>query len=118
MQRAERIAGYTLIEVIVALVVFAVGALALAASSGLIARGMATNALRERGRRIASSRIEVIKSQCGTAESGRESVQQIESAWSVVRVGRSRVSVTEFVSYMSPRGAQSQTYRTVVWCPT
>ena len=36
MQRAERIAGYTLIEVIVALVVFAVGALALAASSGLI----------------------------------------------------------------------------------
>lgn len=109
-------AGYTLIEVIVALLVFTVGALALAASSALVAQAMATNALRERGGRIASSRIAVIKSQCVIATSGRETVQQIESAWSVARPVRSRVSVTESVSYMSPRGARTETYRTTVWC--
>ncbi|HXL86785.1 MAG TPA: prepilin-type N-terminal cleavage/methylation domain-containing protein, partial [Gemmatimonadaceae bacterium] len=102
-------AGYTLIEVIVALLVFTVGALALAASSALIAQAMATNALRERGERIAWSRIEVIKSQCGIAESGRETVHQVESAWLVDRVARLRVNVSESVTYMSPRGARSQT---------
>ena len=116
METRPRTAGYTLIEVIVALLVFAVGALALAASSGLIAQAMATNALRERGERVAASRIELIKSQCGTAVSGSDRVQQVESAWSVTRFDRLRVSITESVSYTSPRGPRTQTYRTTVWC--
>lgn len=116
METPLRSAGYTLIEVIVALLVFTVGALALAASSAMIAQAMATNAIRERGGRVAANRIEVIKSQCGIAESGSEKVQQIESAWSVTRSERSRVSVTESVSYPSPRGPRTQTYRTTVWC--
>jgi prepilin-type N-terminal cleavage/methylation domain-containing protein len=116
METPRATAGYTLIEVIVALLVFTVGALALAASSVLVAQAMATNALRERGGRIASSRIAVIKSQCGIAATGRERVQQIESDWSVAHVDRSRVSITESVSYMSPRGARTEIYRTTVWC--
>ena len=116
MDTAKLKAGYTLIEVIVALLVFTVGALALAASSAMIARAMATNALRERGGRVAVSRIELIKSECGTAASGSESVQQIQSSWSVTRSDNSRVSVIETVSYESPRGPRSQTYRTTLWC--
>jgi prepilin-type N-terminal cleavage/methylation domain-containing protein len=116
METQSRTAGYTLLEVIVALLVFTVGALALAASSAVIAQAMATNALRERAARIASSRIAVIKSQCGIAASGSESVQQIESAWLVARTARSGVTVTETVSYPSPRGSRSQTYSTTVWC--
>lgn len=116
METPRRIAGFTLLEVIVALLVFTVGALALAASSAVIAQAMATNALRERGARIASSRIAVIKSQCGIAASGSESVQQIESAWSVARTAQSRVTVTESVSYVSGRGSHTQVYTTTVWC--
>jgi prepilin-type N-terminal cleavage/methylation domain-containing protein len=116
MERRWGTAGFTLIEVIVALLVFTVGALALAASSALIAQAMGTNALRERGGRIAASRIALIKSQCGTAVSGSERVQQIASAWSITRSGRSRVTVTESVSYVSPRGPRTQTYRTTIWC--
>jgi Tfp pilus assembly protein PilV len=116
METPRATAGHTLIEVIVALLVFTVGALSLAASSAVVARAMATNALRERGGRIASSRIAVIKSQCSVAASGRETVEQIESVWSVARPDPSRVSVTESVSYMSPRGAWTETYRTTVWC--
>ncbi|HEX3533745.1 MAG TPA: prepilin-type N-terminal cleavage/methylation domain-containing protein [Gemmatimonadaceae bacterium] len=116
MKPARRKAGYTLIEVVVALLVFTVGALALAASSAMIARAMATNALRERGGRVAASRIELIKSECGTAASGRERLQQIESTWSVTRSDNSRVDVAETVTYESPRGPRSKTYRTTVWC--
>jgi prepilin-type N-terminal cleavage/methylation domain-containing protein len=116
METLGRTAGYTLIEVIVALLVFTVGALALAASSALIAQTMATNALRERGGRVAATRVALITSQCGTAVSGSGKVQQIESAWLVERFGRSRVNVTESVSYTSPRGPRTQTYRTTIWC--
>jgi prepilin-type N-terminal cleavage/methylation domain-containing protein len=108
--------GYTLIEIVVGMVIFTVGALALAASSAIIAETMATSALREQGLRIASSRIAKLTSQCEAATSGRETVQQMESAWFVARPGPSRVSITESVSYMSPRGARTQTYRTTVWC--
>jgi prepilin-type N-terminal cleavage/methylation domain-containing protein len=116
MEMPRRTSGYTLIEVIVALLVFTVGALALAASSAVIAQAMATNALRERGGRVAASRIALIRSQCGSAVSGSERVQQMESTWSVTRFDRSRVSVIETVSYTSARGPRTQIYRTMVWC--
>ena len=116
METTRGTAGYTLIEVIVALLVFTVGALALAASSALIAQTMAANALRERSGRLAATRIALIKSQCGTAVSGSETVQQMESVWSVTRFNRSRVSITESVSYPSPRGPRTRTYSTTVWC--
>lgn len=116
MQMPRRSAGYTLIEVVIALVVFTVGALALAASSAIIAQVMATDALRERAGRIAVSRIALVKSQCRFAASGSEKVQQMESTWSVARAYRSRVSVTESVSYASPRGPRTQSYRTTIWC--
>jgi len=117
METPRQTAGFTLLEVIVALLVFTEGALALAASSAVVAQSMATNALHERAARIALSRIAVVKSQCGIAASGSESVQHIESVWSVARAAGSRLTVTESVSYASPRGARTQTYRTTVWCP-
>jgi prepilin-type N-terminal cleavage/methylation domain-containing protein len=116
MNTPPRIAGYTLIEVIVALLVFTVGALALAASSAMVARAMAMNSQRERGGRVAASRIALLKSQCGTAVSGSERLREIESAWSVARSDRGRLGITETVSYASLRGPRSQTYRTTIWC--
>lgn len=109
-------AGYTLIEVILALLVFTLGALALAASSAIIAQAIATNTLRERAARVAASRIALVKSQCGSAASGSEELQQIHSSWTVARGERSRVSVTETVSYTSPRGSRTRSYRATVWC--
>jgi prepilin-type N-terminal cleavage/methylation domain-containing protein len=113
---STRTAGYTLVEVMVALFVFTVGALALAASSAMVARAMATNSQRERGGRLAASRIALLKSQCGTAVSGSELVHGITSAWSVARSDRGRVSITETVRYASPGGPRTQTYRTTIWC--
>src|SRR2546423_518724 len=116
MDTLRRTAGFTLIEVIVSLLVFTVGALALAASSALIAQAMGTNALRERGDRIAANRMALIKSQCSAAISGSEKLRQIESAWSVTRVDRTRITVTESVSYTSPHGDRIQTYRATLLC--
>jgi prepilin-type N-terminal cleavage/methylation domain-containing protein len=115
MERPEAALGYTLIEVVVAILVFCVGVLALAGSSALVARGIARNALRERGARIAASRIEIIRSQCATATSGHETVQQIESDWIVSsESGRTRV-VGSVRCFQSPASCPV-TYQATIWC--
>jgi prepilin-type N-terminal cleavage/methylation domain-containing protein len=110
------VAGYTLIEVIVALMVFTVGALGLAASSGVVARAMGTNARRELAARIAVSRIETIASQCATAASGRETMLQIESEWATTRISAG-IEVTESVRCPAVGTACAANYRAKIWCP-
>jgi prepilin-type N-terminal cleavage/methylation domain-containing protein len=115
MLKPARIKGYTLIEVVVALIIFTVGALSLAASSALVARAMARNTVRERAARIAVSRIEVLKSQCATATSGKETFQEIESDWAVTHEA-SRLSIVESVRCPMSPGLCGASYRAMAWC--
>lgn len=117
MARSAPPQGYTLIEVIVAILVFGVGVLALAASSAIVTRGMAANALRENSGRIAASRIELIYSQCRTAGSGEDRWPQISSRWTVTRASASDISIEEAVTYPVPNGLHTDTYRALAWCP-
>jgi prepilin-type N-terminal cleavage/methylation domain-containing protein len=116
MAESPRRDGYTLVEVIVAILVFGVGVLALAASSGIAARAMAANATRERGGRIATSRIELIQSQC-RAGSAEESPGQIHSQWLVAADNPSRMNIMETVTYPALNGPRTEIYRVAVWCP-
>ena len=113
---ATTVAGYTLIEIIVALMVFTVGALGLAASSGVVARTMARNATRELAARIAVNRIEMIASQCATATSGREMVREIKSEW-VTTTGPETTEATESVGCPASDRACGVNYRATMWCP-
>jgi hypothetical protein len=91
--------------------------LALAASSAIVAKAMAANAMRERSGRIAASRIELTHSQCGGAGSGEDRSQPIYSYWVVAHNTSSAVRLEESVSYPSPDGLHTDTYRTALWCP-
>jgi len=115
MQKA-RIAGYTLIETIVALLLFTVGGLAMVSTSALIGRQMSSNALRERAGRMAASRLEILGAECRIAASGRESFQQIESEWTVAVVDSARLSVAGSVSYPTARGRRTDLFRAVLPC--
>jgi len=107
---SDRNSGYTLVEIVVAIVVFTVGALALTASSALTARSMARNAERERAARIGVSRIELVRSQCVIATSGAETLEQLQSDWVVTR-GTSMITVTESVRCLGPCRARRATAR-------
>jgi prepilin-type N-terminal cleavage/methylation domain-containing protein len=107
--------GYTLVEVVVALLVFAIGALALAGSSAVVARTLHANLLRERAGRIAATRIETIKSACAAATSGMETVDAIESQWTIGR-GLGTVSILESTSYGSATGTHVDNYQALGWC--
>jgi prepilin-type N-terminal cleavage/methylation domain-containing protein len=109
-------AGYTLIELIVALIVFTVGGLGLVATSAVIGGELTANAVRERAGRLAASRLEILTAECRTATAGQETVGGINSEWSVSFPDSSRVSLLESVSYTTRRGTRTDTYRATQPC--
>jgi hypothetical protein len=109
--------GYTLIEIVVALFLFAVGGLAVVATSAVVGLELAANAIRERAGRIAASRLEVLGAECHSARSGSESIGRIESEWSVGFPDSSRVSLVESVTFPTRRGNRTDRYRLTLPCP-
>lgn len=108
--------GFTLIETIVASLIFSVGALALAGTAAVVGRELKVDGLREQATRIGASRIEVLRAQCRAATSGSEIIGRVMSQWSVTSGDSSRVTVTESVSYVGWAGSRTETYRAVVSC--
>jgi prepilin-type N-terminal cleavage/methylation domain-containing protein len=108
--------GYTLIEVIVALVVFAIGALGLAAGSAIVTREMATTGTRSAATRLARNRQEAVHSACRTAQSGSEMAGGIRSEWTVSRADSSRIRLAGSVSYETYRGSHTDPYTLAFRC--
>jgi len=112
----RRDSGYTLIEIVVALVVFTTGALGLAAGSAIVAREMSTNAVRAEAARLATSRHEIVESACRAAQSGSETRGPVTSTWTVSRPDSSRVRLAGTVSYPVARGTRSDRYSASIGC--
>ena len=113
----HRQAGYTLIELVVALLVFTVGGLGLVATSAVIGRELTANAIRERAGRIAATRLEILAAGCRGATPGAETIGSIRSEWTVGSADSSHVTLLESVSYQTPRGGRTDVYRAMLWCP-
>ena len=115
MRTSTRI-GYTLIEIVVALFLFTVGGLALVATSAVVGRELAANAVRERAGRIAANRLEILGADCRGATGGRESFGQIESEWSVGYPDSSRLRLLESITYPTRRGGSTDIYSVTLPC--
>ena len=109
--------GFALAELIVALLLFAIGGVALAGTSAVIGRALNVDATRERAARVASRQIEILAASCRVAASGRESSPAIDSQWSVSRPDANHVDINESVSYLTARGRRTDSYRAVLPCP-
>jgi prepilin-type N-terminal cleavage/methylation domain-containing protein len=116
MRRHSCLRGFTLIETIVALLIFSVGALALAGTAALIGRELRVDYLREQATRIAASRVEVLRAGCRAATSGSEIIGGVMSQWSVTSGDSSRISVAESVSYVTWKGSRTDTYHATIRC--
>ena len=109
--------GYTLIEIVVAILLFSVGGLALVATSAIVGRELSVNAARERAGRIAATRVEILRAGCRSASGGSEKVGLIESEWSVRLSDSSHLSLLESVTYPAKEGAHTDIYRGTLPCP-
>jgi prepilin-type N-terminal cleavage/methylation domain-containing protein len=108
--------GFTLVETIVALLLFSVGGLALTSTAAIIGRQLKVDDVRERAGRVAVSRLETLRANCRGATSGGELLQGVRSQWSVRATDAARLTLVESVSYTGWTGARSDTYSAVVQC--
>jgi prepilin-type N-terminal cleavage/methylation domain-containing protein len=112
----SRSGGFTLVEIIVALVLFTTGALGLAAGSAIVARELSSNGLHSDAARLARSRQEIVQSACRAAESGTEARGALISTWTVSPVDSTTITLAGAVSYSSSRGAHREPYTMSISC--
>ena len=108
-------AGFTLIETVFAIFIFSVGALGFAATTAVIVRSLGVAAARERAARAASARLETLRSTACSAQSGSDTRDGIQSAWTVVAANNA-VSVTDRVTYIAAGSVRTDIFSAVFPC--
>jgi prepilin-type N-terminal cleavage/methylation domain-containing protein len=108
--------GFTLIELVIAIVLLSVGAIALAGCAAAITRQMTVSARRSRAAMIARSRAEESQSRpCSALTGGSEELQGIRSDWDVSTSSVS-AELGQQVEYRSLFGQRMDMYRTAAPC--
>ncbi len=121
-RKAER--GFTLIELMLTLVLLAVGVLSLASSSALLMREMGEGSSMSRAATAAQSRFESLRGlscSSGSFASGSASSRGIDETWTVSAPAELNASVTvkkliDSVTYTTPRGKKAQVYTSYQPC--
>lgn len=110
-------AGFTIVELLVALMIFAVGMLGLAATAGSVTKMMGGAKRRVIATNVAQSRLEKIRSSnCSTLASGVDTTRGIINYWTVSTVTRGK-SVTDSVVFPIGRGQVAwRVYKTTLPC--
>jgi prepilin-type N-terminal cleavage/methylation domain-containing protein len=109
--------GFTLVETVFAIFIFSVGALGFAATTAVVIRSLGQSALRERAARIASGRLETLRSvACGGSQSGSETRQGVVAMWTVTPTATSSATAMTTVTYRMAGSIRSDTYSTVFPC--
>ena len=109
--------GFTLAELVVALLVLTVGVLALAGTAAAVSRMVGWGQRLGASAVAARSRLEALRSGgCASLGAGRDSVGHYRLEWSVARAGALR-TVTLTVVYPDGRGERGERFEAVAWCP-
>ena len=109
--------GFTIVELLVALMIFAVGMLGLAATAGSVTRMMGGARRQVIAATVAQTRLERLRSSpCNSITSGTETTRGVTSTWTVSPVTRG-VNITERVSFQTSKaGVRTRTYMTTIPC--
>jgi type II secretion system protein I len=109
-------AGFTLVEVIVAMMIFTVGLLAMASTAGVVVKQMGDSNRMTVASAVARSRIEQLRlAPCTLGMTGSATTRGVTEAWRLTPMTRSsRIDV--IVSYTTKNGTRTQAYRSMVPC--
>lgn len=122
MKRSE--GGFTLIEVLVAVVVLGIGITAMMSSSAMVTRMVGRGQMETRAAQLASKRLETLRRVANStsprctsgalANGGPLTSQGVTESWRVTAGSPSTVTVT--VSYRTVRGTHTDVLATRIWC--
>ena len=108
--------GFTLVELMVALMIFTVGALAMTATAANVMTLMTASKNRAQAAAVAEARFEAMRSQpCSRHTGGSATTRGISETWSVVPLARAD-DVTVRVSFIASRRVATRTYRSFLQC--
>ena len=123
MKRAR--SGFTLVEVLVAVVMLAIGIVAMAGTSGVVTRMIGRGKIDTRAVQAASQRLENLRlaaysttprcTAAGFASGGPATANSVTTSWVVPNAGATR-TVTVSMSYATPRGTRTETLTTIIEC--
>lgn len=108
--------GFTLVELMVALMVFAVGALAMVATSANVMTLITASKNRALAAATAAARFELMRSQsCTSHAAGSATARGITESWTLVKLAKAD-DVTVTVSFVANRQSQTRVYRSFITC--
>lgn len=108
--------GFTLAELLVALMVFAVGALAMVATSANVMTLMSSSKNRDVAAAVAEARLERMRSQpCSAHTTDSATSRGVTETWQTVSLARTD-DVTVRVRFVSNHTQQTKIYRTFLPC--
>jgi prepilin-type N-terminal cleavage/methylation domain-containing protein len=118
-------AGFTLVEVLVAVVVLGIGIVALAGSAAMVTRMIGRGQMGTRAAQLASQRLELLRNaayrtnprctDASFASGGPVTAQGITETW-VIQAGTLRI-ITETVTYRTANGGtHSDVFTTKIGC--
>jgi prepilin-type N-terminal cleavage/methylation domain-containing protein len=114
--KERSLTGFTLVEVVVAILVLAVGVLALAGTTAVTVRRMSQSGRLAAAASVARSRAESSFSQsCTAVTSGSERLFNLSSEWSA-SVGMVATDLTHTVTFAAPRGDHTDSFLTAAPC--
>jgi prepilin-type N-terminal cleavage/methylation domain-containing protein len=109
-------AGFTLVELLVALTIFSVGLLAMAATSSVIMQMLAGAQARTVAAGVAESRFEQIAgTACINRTSGTVTSRNIIETWTRFPLARAD-DVTVAITYLSGHRSRTETFRSYIPC--
>jgi prepilin-type N-terminal cleavage/methylation domain-containing protein len=118
-------AGFSLVEVLVAIVVLGVGIVALVGSSAMVTRMIGRGKVETRAAQVASRRLETLRlaaystsprcTAAGFASGGPVTTSNVTESWVVPAVGKVR-SVQVNVTYRTVQGSRTASLQTRIEC--
>lgn len=119
--------GFTIVEVLVAMVVLSVGVLALVSSSAVVTRMVGTGQHSTRATQVAERRLETLRQSARStvtpctnvpAGNGNATTEGMLETWSVTLIGATGQgrNLVANVTYNVPRGTRTVTLRTMISC--
>ena len=108
--------GFSLIEVIAAMIILSVGIIGMAASTSAITRMTGQGALSGASAAVAVSRFDQLRATaCGSQAGGTATTGKFSEKWTVSTSGNI-VNVIDSITYISSRRSRTDAYSTILSC--
>ncbi|MDQ6887043.1 MAG: prepilin-type N-terminal cleavage/methylation domain-containing protein [Gemmatimonadota bacterium] len=109
--------GFTIVELLVAVMIMSIGVLGLASTAAVVNRQMGGGARRAQSAAVAQSRFETLRSTpCASIVTGTASTSGITERWVATSAGTRQFVVSDTVTFPNPTGPRTQVYRSYVRC--